>query len=401
MNEPVQVADLAIGAAIQTGQPVYLEPAPGQDCYLLRIDHEGVESVVSPSIGRAAVARLALIAGLDLAGDHPASGRVPIRCGTASRTVLVTVRHGDALRADLVVLPTFEQTAEDSSADPQIGERIGNYTVADALGYGGMGVVYRVVHASLDRTYALKMLLPDVIERDPDAAEQFLREARLASRIRHPNIVDVFDFGYAKRRPYLVMELITGRSLGSRVDDRNAMPPGEVLAIARQLASALAAAHAAGVVHADVTPSNMLVTADNTVKLLDFGLARLHGDRTVDSEYVMGTPAYISPEQLRGGAATEHSDQYGLGATLFHLLTGAPPFQHAEVRQICQMHLQAPVPPVISPHGPLPPRLAELVTRCLEKSPASRFSDLRAVLAAIEEIERVAQRSDWTRWLSR
>lgn len=400
MNEPVQVADLAIGAAIQTGQPVYLEPAQGQDFYLLRLEREGVETAVAPSIGRAAVARLALIAGLDLAGDHPSSARVPVRCGAASRTVLVTVRHGDALRADLVALPTFEQ-AEDSFADPQIGERIGNYTVDDALGHGGMGVVYRVVHASLDRKYALKMLLPDVIERDPDAAEQFLREARLASRIRHPNIVDVFDFGYAKRRPYLVMELIAGRSLGSRIDDRNALPPGEVLAIARQLASALAAAHAAGVIHADVTPSNMLVTDDNTVKLLDFGLARLHGDRTVESDYVMGTPAYISPEQLRGGAATEHSDQYGLGATLFHLLTGMPPFHHAEVREICQMHLQAPVPPVLSPYGPLPPRLAELVTRCLEKSPAKRFPDLRAVLAAVEETEQIARRDDWTRWLSR
>jgi eukaryotic-like serine/threonine-protein kinase len=137
------------------------------------------------------------------------------------------------------------------------------------------------------------------------------------------------------------------------------------------------------------------------VKLLDFGLARLHGDRSVESDYVMGTPAYISPEQLRGGAATEASDQYGLGATLFHLLTGKPPFEHPEIRQVCQMHLQAPVPPVISPHGLLPPKLADLVTRCLEKSPVKRFPDLRAVLATIDEIERVSKRRDWTRWLSR
>ncbi len=405
-TRPLEVADLAFAMAVHTGQPVYLEPAPGGS-YTLRVERGAgaddvvVETTLDAASGRAAVARLAIVAGLDLASDHPTSARLPVRCGSISRPVLVTVRHGEALRADLIALPAFEQTAV-VSADPEIGEQIGNYTVIEALGYGGMGIVYRVQHASLDRTYALKMLLPDLVADDPAAGELFLREARLASRIRHPNIVDVFDFGYAKHRPYLVMELVAGKSLHERLVRETALQPVEVIAIARQLASALAAAHGAGVIHADLKPSNVLVTPDGTVKLLDFGLARALGDRSGEpDDCVRGTPAYISPEQIRGSAAGEASDQYGLGTTLFHLLAGVPPFEHEDVQETCRMHLHAPPPPVSSKFGPLPPRLVALIARCLEKQPANRFPDMRAVATALSEIDELANRSDWTRWLSR
>lgn len=398
----MRIADLAIGTAVHTNQPVYLEPANG-DAYSLRVEDGEVvaEASISSAIGRAAVARLALVAGLDLAADHPASARVAVRCGSSSRDVLITVRHGDALRADLVALPAPTDDAA-ISTDPEIGEQIGNYTIVEALGHGGMGVVYQVAHSTLDRRYALKMLLPDVIADNPDAGEQFLREARLASRIRHPNIVDVFDYGHAKRRPYLVMELIAGESLNARIEREGAIEPAHAMTIAKQLASALSAAHAAGVIHADVTPSNILLDEHGAVKLLDFGLARLRGDRgNQDSEFVMGTPAYIAPEQIRGGSASEHSDQYGFGATLFHLVTGAPPFPGDDVRKVCMMHIQAPIPAMVSPHGALSPKFVALVARCLEKQPASRFPDMRSVLAALDEVERLASRRDWTKWLSR
>ena len=405
-NRPIEVADLAFATALHTGQPVYLEPAGDRGTFTLRVERGAgaddivVETAIAAAVGRAAVARLAIVAGLDLASDVPTSARVPVRCGTISRTVLVTVRHGDALRADLIALPAFEPTGVVSS-DPEIGEQIGNYTVTEALGYGGMGIVYRVKHATLDRTYALKMLLPDLVADDPEAGELFLREARLASRIRHPNIVDVFDFGYAKRRPYLVMELIAGKSLHERLLREHALQPAEVISIARQLASALAAAHAAGVIHADLKPSNVLVSPDGTVKLLDFGLARALGDRADQDDCVRGTPAYISPEQIRGSVAGEQSDQYGLATTLFHLLAGAPPFDHDDVQETCKLHLHSPPPPVSSKFGPLPPRLVALIARCLEKQPANRFPDMRAVATALSEIDEVANRSDWTRWLSR
>ncbi|MGE3547434.1 MAG: protein kinase, partial [Kofleriaceae bacterium] len=158
-------------------------------------------------------------------------------------------------------------------------------------------------------------------------------------------------------------------------------------------------------IHADVTPSNVLVVGGPEqlqVKLLDFGLAELVGEglRDEDPEVVLGTPAYIAPEVLRGLAPTGRSDQYGLGAVLFEMLTGHPPYVHDDVRSLCMMHIQAPIPRVESPHGPLPPKLLDVVTTCLQKTPQARFPSMKALLAALDEIERVIDRRGWRRWLS-
>jgi serine/threonine-protein kinase len=205
------------------------------------------------------------------------------------------------------------------------------------------------------------------------------------------------------------MELLEGQSLADLVA-QGALPPGAVVMIARQLANALAAAHDRGVVHADVTPSNVLVVdagSDQThgdlhVKLVDFGLAELAGEGLRDEapEFVLGTPAYISPEQLRGLAPTDRSDQYGLGAVLFELLSGRPPYHHDDLRTLCMMHLTAPIPQIESPHGPLPGKLADIVTTCLQKTPQARFPGMRALLSALDEVERVTDRRGWRRWLS-
>jgi serine/threonine protein kinase len=180
-----------------------------------------------------------------------------------------------------------------------------------------------------------------------------------------------------------------------------------VVTIARQLATALCAAHDRGVIHADVTPSNVLVVSapastEMHVKLVDFGLAELAGEAMQDDnpEFVLGTPAYISPEQLRGLAPTDRSDQYGLGAVIYELLVGHPPYQHPDLRTLCMMHITAPIPAVESPHGPLPPKLADVVTTCLQKTPQARFPGMRALIAALDEIERVTDRRGWRRWLS-
>jgi serine/threonine protein kinase len=185
------------------------------------------------------------------------------------------------------------------------------------------------------------------------------------------------------------------------------LPIAEVITIARQLALGLAAAHDCGVVHADVTPSNALVLAGGEgeqlhVKLLDFGLAELAGEAVLadESDFVLGTPAYISPEQLRGLAPTDRSDQYGLGAVLYQLTVGHPPFEDADLRALCMKHIQAPIPPVTSPHGPLPGKLADVITTCLQKAPGARFPGIRAMIAALDEIERVEGRRGWRKWLS-
>jgi serine/threonine protein kinase len=137
------------------------------------------------------------------------------------------------------------------------------------------------------------------------------------------------------------------------------------------------------------------------VKLIDFGLAAIAGEAFSEqqSDFVLGTPSYISPEQLRGLAATDRSDQYGLGAVLFELITGRPPYINKDLRELCMMHIQAPIPPVESPHGPLPTKLADVITTCLQKSPQQRFPGMRAMIAALDEIDRVAHQRGWRKWL--
>ncbi|MDQ3365172.1 MAG: serine/threonine protein kinase [Myxococcota bacterium] len=406
--DPRRVADLALAAAVRaSADAVYIEPTADSDDYVMTLER-GREVLTTVTLdgplASAVIARFAFLADLDLAAAHPSSGVVPVKSGDRDAEVVITVRPGAALRADLML--TTRQRGRKAVARVELtpGDSVGNYRVIEFLGEGGMGTVFRVEHAVLGRAYALKVLRSRVVDRDDDAAEKFVREARTAARVRHPNIVDVFDFGYLPDgRPYFVMELLEGESLATRVA-RGPLPPAEVVSIARQLATALCAAHDRGVIHADVTPSNVLVidTGELHVKLVDFGLAELAGEGMRDEhpEFVLGTPAYISPEQLRGLAPSDRSDQYGMGAVVFELLTGSPPFVDPDLRALCMMHLQAPVPPVESPHGPLPPKLAELVTTCLAKTPQARFSGMRAVLAALEEIERVTDRRGWRRWLS-
>jgi serine/threonine protein kinase len=414
--DPVRVADVALSAAVRAqADAVYIEPLPmSSDSYVLTIERGATVLATVPleaGLGTAVIARLAFIADLDLAAAHASSAVVPVRAGNREADVVVTVRPGPELRADLMIARQRgkgTQALDAPAIGPSPDDIIGQYKVIEFLGEGGMGTVYSVEHVALGRQYALKVLRTRVIDRDSTAAQRFLREARTAARIRHPNIVDVFDFGHLPDgRPYFVMELLEGESLGDRVS-RGPLLPAEVVSIARQLGEALAAAHDRGVIHADVTPSNVLVvnTEDGGqnvhVKLVDFGLAELAGESMSDDtpEFVLGTPAYISPEQLRGLSPTDRSDQYGLGAVLFEMLTGHPPYEHEDLRKLCMMHIQAPIPLVESPHGPIPPKLADLVTTCLQKTPQARFPGIRALLAALDEIERVTDRRGWRRWLS-
>ena len=391
---------------------VYLEPlAMSEEAYALTFERAQqvlTTITIDAMTGAATIARLAYLAGLDLAAAHATSAVVPVRSGEREAEVVITVRPGDGLRADLMVMakprPGRPATAPGASSVGLVGDVVGNYRIVEPLGEGGMGTVFRVEHAVLGRAYALKVLRAKVFEKDATSSQRFLREARAAARVRHPNIVDVFDFGHlGDGRPYFVMEMLEGESLTERLA-RGPLDVPEAVTIARQMASALAAVHERGVVHGDVTPSNALVVSSDppAVKLVDFGLAAIAGEAFAeeDSEFVLGTPAYISPEQLRGLPATDRSDQYGLGAVLFELLAGHPPFEHENLRELCMMHIQAPIPPVTSPFGPLPPKLADVVSTCLQKSPQARFPGMRAMIAALDEIERVTDRRGWRRWLS-
>ena len=410
LNDPKRIADVVLAAAVRArADAAFIEPgADNDDAYTITLERgrEVLSTIpLDAQLASAVIARLAFLAELDLAAAHPASAVLPVRSGDREAEVVITVRPGAALRADLMVMTRNRERAAPAPVGMLAGDVIGNYRIIEFLGEGGMGTVYRVEHTVLGRQYALKALRSRVVERDADAAENFVREARTAARVHHPNIVDVFDFGYlSDGRPYFVMELLEGESLASRVA-KGALPPAEVVSIARQLATALAAAHDRGVIHADVTPSNVLVlggVGDVHVKLVDFGLAKLAGEglRDENPEFVLGTPAYISPEQLRGLAATDRSDQYGLGAVVFELIVGRPPFVADDLRALCMMHIQAPVPVIESPHGPLPPKLADVVTTCLAKTPQARFPGMRALLTALDEIASVTDRRGWRKWLS-
>ena len=406
--DPKRLADVVLAAAVRSQtDTVYLEPA-NDDTYTFSFERGGqtITTVQVESLsGAATVARLAYIANLDLAATSATSAVTKVRSGDREADVVITLRPTSGLRAEIVVMP--QRSGRARTAPPVslggIGDVIGNYRIVEPLGEGGMGTVYRVDHVALGRSYALKVLRSRVFEKDPTAGQRFLREARAAARVRHPNIGDVFDFGHlADGRPYFVMELLEGESLADRVA-REALQPADVVTIARQLAGALATVHDHGVVHADVTPSNALIIGDDPlhVKLIDFGLAAIAGEafNEQESDFVLGTPSYISPEQLRGLAATDRSDQYGLGAVLYELITGRPPYVHKDLRELCMMHIQAPIPLVESPHGPLPTKLADVITTCLQKSPQQRFPGMRAMLAALDEIDRVANQRGWRKWL--
>jgi serine/threonine protein kinase len=409
-QDPRRVADVLLAAAVRaSADAVYLEPRDSDDeSYSVVVERDQTiiaHSTLDAMAGAATIARLAIIAGLDLTAPNASSAVTKVRSGDRDADVVITIRPGHGLRAELVVLKRARSKPVGlQSAATQVGAVIGNYKIVERLGEGGMGTVFAVEHIVLGRAYALKVLRSPVFQRDPTASARFLREARAAARVRHPNIGDVFDFGHlGDGRPYFVMELLEGESLADRVS-RGALDPADVVAIGRQLASALAAVHDHGVVHADVTPSNALIIGDDPIraKLIDFGLAAIAGEVSFDesAEFVLGTPAYISPEQLRGLPATDRSDQYGLGCVLFELLVGHPPYAHRELRELCMMHIEAPIPAVKSASGPLPPKLGEAITTCLQKSPQQRFPNMHALLASLDEASRVTDRRGWRRWLS-
>jgi serine/threonine-protein kinase len=413
-SAPVRAADAILAAAVRAhADTAYIEPMPmGEDNLVVTLERGNQvlsTAAIDAALGAATIARLGFLARIDLTAANTVTGVIPVRAGGREAEVVVTIRAGTTgLRAELMIVERGDAAA--AKKGPVVlepGAVIDRYRIVEKLGQGGMGAVYRVQHTALQREHALKVLVGSMFDSDQTAATRFLREARAASRIRHPSIVDVYDFGHlADGCPYFVMELLSGKSLAD-VIDREEIEPTRAVAIARQMAEALGAAHDRGVIHADVTPSNALIEDDGDggfrLKLVDFGLAELVGEELAreDTAYIFGTPHYVSPEQIRGLPATERSDQYGLGAVLFEMLTGRPPFLDNDLRALCMKHIQAPIPEPVSKFGPLPPKLVDTVVTCLQKSPSARFPSMRALIVALDEVERVIDRRGWRRWLAR
>jgi serine/threonine protein kinase len=247
-----------------------------------------------------------------------------------------------------------------------------------------MGQVFRGSDRVLDRTVAVKILAPHLAE-DASAVSRFQREARSAAGLTHPSIVSVYDSGSENGWHYLVMEHVDGRTLAQIVREEGPLLPHRAAEIAAELARALSEAHAAGIVHRDVKPGNVMVTPEGQAKVVDFGIAAaVSSDSATETAAVLGTVSYLAPEQVRGRRADPRSDLYALGVVLYEMLTGRPPFVADAPLAVAYKHLEEdPIPPSeVNPD--VPPALEAVVLRALAKDPGDRYPSAEAVLADLE-----------------
>ncbi len=269
------------------------------------------------------------------------------------------------------------------------GTQIGDYKVIDAIAVGGFGTVYRVEHTILGRQAALKILHRELGSRS-DAARRFEREAKAVNIIQHPNVVDVFDFGYLPDgQPYFVMELLTGEDLQTRIEARGRLTIDETIATLEPLCSALDAAHAHGIVHRDIKASNVFRherPQGARIVLLDFGVAKLLFDASnspaTSSQIALGTPACMAPEQIVGREVSARTDIYALGALTFHMLTGGLPFSDSDIAMMQQMHMHAQRPR-LSTVVPAFQALDDVVAKAMSRNVEDRYASASEFLEAL------------------
>ena len=269
---------------------------------------------------------------------------------------------------------------------------IGPYQLLGQLGAGGMGVVYRALDPRVGRQVALK-LLPESLAQDPDRRSRFEREARLAASLNHPNIMAIYDVGLDQHPPYIVAELVPGESLRALVA-KGPVAPRKAADIAAQIAAGLAAAHAAGIVHRDLKPENVIVTPEGTAKILDFGVARLDSKAAPPDNAtvtlartalgaVVGTAAYMSPEQARAEEVDHRSDQFSLGLVLYEMLAGRPAFERPSAVQTMSAIVEDEPPPV---ERALPAQLRWVLERCLAKEREARYESTRDLARELAQL---------------
>jgi protein kinase-like protein/uncharacterized protein DUF4328 len=276
------------------------------------------------------------------------------------------------------------------SPDPAAGTEVAGYRIVEQVGSGGMGVVYRAEETGLGgRPVALK-LLPPALAGDPDFRARFLREMRVAAAIDHPNIVPIYRAGDDRGLLYLAMRYVHASDLRRVLETEGRLDPGRALGILDQVARALDAAHARGLVHRDVKPGNILLAPPvidgdpEHVYLVDFGLARSDSDdRSIGGPgSFLGTPRYAAPEQAAGRPVDGRADGYALGCVLYECLTGQPPFPDGSGEAVLLAHLESPPPQVTSLRPDLPPAIDQVITQAMAKAPADRFPTCRALITA-------------------
>ncbi len=306
-----------------------------------------------------------------------------------SRVVEEPVRSGIGLGGTSSGLSTLVGAPE---IDAGLPNRIGRYELLEELGRGAMGAVFKARDPNLGRAVAVKVIL--TANLTPQALteykKRFYREAEAAGRMTHPGVVTIHDMGEdpASGQPYLVMEYIEGVPLDNLIEEAPAgLPLAQVLDLGAQVARALDYAHQRGVVHRDIKPANILVTKDGRAKIADFGIAKLEGAQLTQTGQLVGTPAFMSPEQFSGGGVDARSDIFSLGAVLYESLTGKMPFPGETVTEIIYKVVQATPAPVRQHNPQLPAEVDVVLSRCLAKDPAQRYQRAQALAADLDNLK--------------
>lgn len=290
--------------------------------------------------------------------------------------------RADGLRRALTeVKRALGETRTAVSKPPVLGDAKGRYKILKKVGQGGMGVVYQAEDTVLHRIVAYKVLPPSVRE-NPKILENFLQEARVAASLAHPNIVTVYDTGKNDSDLFITMEYVDGFTLKEYLDQRSPLPIPELVRIAKQICLGLDYAHGRNVIHRDIKPANVMLTKDqHTVKIMDFGLAKLVDDSLADKTTVKGTPMYMAPEQILGRGVDHQSDIYSLGCTLYRMATGRAPFTDGDL-YYHHLHTPPPSPKKFNPQ--VPDALERILLKCIEKDKLKRYQRIRDVLKDIE-----------------
>jgi len=272
-----------------------------------------------------------------------------------------------------------------TTSGPALPERIGRYRVIARVGKGAMGAVYSAVDEQLGRQVAVKLMLAE-FEEDPELRERFFREARITGQLAHRNIVTVFDLGEEAGRPYIVMELLDGLSLNEYMKKDPPILLDAKLDLMIQICDGLQNAHQAGVVHRDLKPSNLLVLRDGTVKVLDFGVARLAASNLTAAGMLLGTPEYMSPEQARGQKMDARADLFSAAGVFYFMLAGRPPFGARDLRKVLQAIIAEPPLPLTDDQAPEAVR--QVLAKALAKSPDDRYQQCVDMRVDLDQVRR-------------
>jgi len=306
--------------------------------------------------------------------DNPETQRFCGGCGTS-----LIIEGDQDVPTETFKIPVIELTTGSIFA--------GRYQIVEELGAGGMGRVYRAIDQTLGEEIAIKFVRPE-IATDEETIQRFRIELRAARQVVHKNVARMFDLNEEAGIPYITMEYVRGENLRRLIKKMGRLSSAQAVSIAIQVAGGLDAAHRLGVIHRDLKPQNIMIDEDGEVRIMDFGLARLpRAEEKTEPGFVLGTPAYVSPEHVEGKPIDGRSDLYSLGIVLFEMLTGKPPFQAADPASLALKHVISVPPDPRTINADIPESLSRIVLKCLEKDREKRYRDARELVSDLSQVE--------------